>query len=796
MYSLLGLAVNQSSELWGHNARKRFEDNCGLIGSHERNALRLSGGQRVYRILDEIGEANVRFDKFRNDLLRASDDGMPGEVDALFHQELGVISDEVSRSAASQAQDAVRQFADCLLACQHRLLVHADLLRQYTALVITEIRELLNSTGLFRSQMTVPWLRDSLVQISIGTCEQILAERADEVDPWNGDRMAHHDSLTWPLIVQQWEEFKAAEEIEHRWDNGIEELDLRKFVSGLSGGGPADVNWHQLRSVASELCPHYGSAVLITSTKYPQQEKIHAVADGDFWKEMENEFRKHSADENRTLEAFWYSGGNNWRLQMQSKTKVPSPGSERVFMSLARQAGKGLSGPHIDDLFLRWLDMLKQNGCGRDSHSGSGTISESRAAELRISDELVPPRCGLQFGYSPDQSGTKQPSERGGHREPAGVRAHFIEEFTSYLIEDVFRTSANFCLELRSKSVHPESAPTATAWGSDHAPTRPVPPLSKRPSLEAVANDEERRANARKNLVRALQSYIDKLDNANERDAHRETEIFCDYARENYASRAEPYLTAMPRMDPAMLFETGDLTQRRDPAGLPTIGDVFDLAKRIRVRRPDHWPDRIKFVPGETAEMKDILRAITKREYESFEWLLEEPWDNWFRRQVRECLQECVAETRKAYEAGFLPAGETPAVVEQLEVSPSADVPPASEMLGWEDIQIVFLSDERVEIAISGRVETRNYHEMGFVDRRTTKPNEQWAVLQVLARQAGILSDSARGGKEWEAIAKRIERTRTALKKLLDIEGDPIPYTQGVGYKARFKIGRSRAVDK
>jgi hypothetical protein len=163
--------VDQSSDPWGHNTRERFEHNCTLIGSDERSALRSSGWQRVDCIRNEIGEAAAGFVELRNDLLRASDDGMPGELDALLHQELELVFQEVLGSAASQAGEAVRQFTDCVMVSQRRLLVHADLLRQYTAIVITEIRELLNGVEIFGSQAAVPWLRDPLVQSSIRTCE-------------------------------------------------------------------------------------------------------------------------------------------------------------------------------------------------------------------------------------------------------------------------------------------------------------------------------------------------------------------------------------------------------------------------------------------------------------------------------------------------------------------------------------------------------------------------------------------------------------------------------------------------
>jgi hypothetical protein len=309
--------VDQSSGSSSHNTRERFEHNCVLIGSDERSELRSSGWQRADRIRNEIRAAPARVIELRNDLLRASDDGMPGELDILFHQGPEFVLQEVLGSAASQAEEAIRQFADCVMARQRRLVVHADLLRQYTAIVITEIRELLNGVELLGSQTAVPWLRDPLVQSSIRTCERILAEHAGAADPWDCDAMTHNDSRTWPPIVQQWEEFKAAQEIEPRQDKGIEESILREFVSALSGGTPAAVTWDQLRSAAGALCPHYGLMVLTASLSYPRPETIQPVAGADFWKEREDEFRKHDVNGNRALEALWFSQGNQWQLQMQ-----------------------------------------------------------------------------------------------------------------------------------------------------------------------------------------------------------------------------------------------------------------------------------------------------------------------------------------------------------------------------------------------------------------------------------------------------------------------------------------------
>jgi len=106
----------------------------------------------------------------------------------------------------------------------------------------------------------------------------------------------------------------------------------------------------------------------------------------------------------------------------------------------------------------------------------------------------------------------------------------------------------------------------------------------------------------------------------------------------------------------------------------------------------------------------------------------------------------------------------------------------------WEDIEISLISDERVEIRIGNKIETRNYAEMGFQDRRTGKQNLLWTILQALARLEGTIPIDARSGQEWLAVEKRIGRMKKVLQKLFGMSDDPVPLIEGIGYRARFKI--------
>ena len=61
------------------------------------------------------------------------------------------------------------------------------------------------------------------------------------------------------------------------------------------------------------------------------------MASSKFWKEREEEFRRHANDENNSLAADWYSITDSWTFRGGSVGR-----SERIFQSLAREAARGL----------------------------------------------------------------------------------------------------------------------------------------------------------------------------------------------------------------------------------------------------------------------------------------------------------------------------------------------------------------------------------------------------------------------------------------------------------------------
>ena len=106
----------------------------------------------------------------------------------------------------------------------------------------------------------------------------------------------------------------------------------------------------------------------------------------------------------------------------------------------------------------------------------------------------------------------------------------------------------------------------------------------------------------------------------------------------------------------------------------------------------------------------------------------------------------------------------------------------------WEDLEISFLSDHRLELRVAGQAETLNYSEISLADRRSGKPNQSWGVLLALAQGGGVIPETARNSKQWLALEKQIERTRKVLRERFALLDDPLPFEKGTGYRARFEI--------
>jgi hypothetical protein len=117
----------------------------------------------------------------------------------------------------------------------------------------------------------------------------------------------------------------------------------------------------------------------------------------------------------------------------------------------------------------------------------------------------------------------------------------------------------------------------------------------------------------------------------------------------------------------------------------------------------------------------------------------------------------------------------------------SASADELSALAGWHQLEISFLSEERVQINIGSKTETLNYAEFGFMDARTQKPNRAWQVMRELAQRDGTIPSGSKGFK-WPNLEKRIQEIRMRLRKRFSHGEDPIPFVPGTGYRAQFRV--------
>jgi hypothetical protein len=112
----------------------------------------------------------------------------------------------------------------------------------------------------------------------------------------------------------------------------------------------------------------------------------------------------------------------------------------------------------------------------------------------------------------------------------------------------------------------------------------------------------------------------------------------------------------------------------------------------------------------------------------------------------------------------------------------------------WKEIEISFLSDERVQIRNGKKLQTLNYAEFGFDDARTGNPNTAWQMLRRMAELGGTLENGRQARVEWPKLEKRIQEIRYTLRKHFGITSNPIPFIEksppvtNSGYRTRFKL--------
>ena len=139
----------------------------------------------------------------------------------------------------------------------------------------------------------------------------------------------------------------------------------------------------------------------------------------------------------------------------------------------------------------------------------------------------------------------------------------------------------------------------------------------------------------------------------------------------------------------------------------------------------------------------------------------------------------------------------------------------------WEDITIKLIDGHNVDIKVKDKIIRSDYKQMGFEDKKSRKPNQQWSMLQLLASKGGSLSwqespsskninvreieqnfshesdedsdDSQNKGysilKAPDKVKKIKQLLSKSLKAFFKINEDPfLPYKQAKAYIIRIKL--------
>lgn len=142
-----------------------------------------------------------------------------------------------------------------------------------------------------------------------------------------------------------------------------------------------------------------------------------------------------------------------------------------------------------------------------------------------------------------------------------------------------------------------------------------------------------------------------------------------------------------------------------------------------------------------------------------------------------------------------LAEGDGPGAPELAESQSNQVIRSMLQVEDWPDIEISFLSDERVQIRSGQQNETFNYGELGFVDRRDGKPRRAWILLRHLAESDGTIREGTAIQMSWSQVEKGVQEIRQLLRQHFGLSGDPLPFAEGNGYRTRFRIVRARSYD-
>jgi hypothetical protein len=93
----------------------------------------------------------------------------------------------------------------------------------------------------------------------------------------------------------------------------------------------------------------------------------------------------------------------------------------------------------------------------------------------------------------------------------------------------------------------------------------------------------------------------------------------------------------------------------------------------------------------------------------------------------------------------------------------------------WENITMQFLDQNQAAISVRGLKHSTDFIGMGFMDDRTKKPNQQWALLRILAQQGGEIARKDPDAKD--QFKKTKENLAKGLQHYFTLDYDPFyPY--------------------
>jgi hypothetical protein len=446
-------------------SRDRMISECPLLCSYSKDRLRQSSAASKGQLSErfELSERRVR--ELHSAIEQVKGDRGRKPVETALLQEALALRREIVGVAETVATDSVRVFGDELLLSQNqRLIPYKRLLREYTARLVGDLREMLNTSLVFQPMFLPPWRQDSIAQKAIQICEHMLAERRKIECEGLSDNREIEGSLddrneveprTWPAIVQEWEAVKSVRRIITGitvQDERIPESDFRALLSVQHGVEPENVSSEQIEHAALEMCPHYERFKIIPqtdlfagpeATRYPT-----AIPDAVFWKEREGEFREHATARSAALGIRWFSGVDHWAFY-DGAGASPLTESVDLFKSLAREAAKGLGGEGGPESWKDWLNMMRvatDEDTGRLLYakisSGSSSVSEREFGLMIRAGEPI--HAGVLIEYV--------------EKSDATIERRRYWETSTVIIKHLFGNSASLCLRNRSLAPHPRLA--------------------------------------------------------------------------------------------------------------------------------------------------------------------------------------------------------------------------------------------------------------------------------------------------------------------------------------------------